>query len=88
MDTRLNMMHCQHEVLKDSLSLVELVAMLIIGGIGMTVSLFGIEANDLIAYGLGIGIMAVIFGYGLVELIMAIRNFIWENQDRLKSKDK
>ena len=88
MDTHLNMVHRQHDVLKDNLSLVELVAVLILGGIGMTVSLFGIEANDPIAYSLGIGIMAVVFGYGLVELITAIRNFIWENQDRSKNKDK
>ena len=88
MDTRLNMVHRQHEVLKDNLSLIELVAVLILGGFGMAISLFGIEANDPIVYGLGIGIMAVVFGYGLVKLITAIRNFIWENQDRLKNKDK
>ena len=88
MDIRLNMVHRQHEVLKDNLSLVELVAVLILGGFGMAISLFGIEANDPVTYGLGIGIMAVVFGYGLVELITAIRNFIWENQDRSKNKDK
>ena len=80
--------HFQQEVPKGSLSLAELVAVLILGGFGMTISLLGIEANDPIVYGLGIGIMAVVFGYGLVELITAIRNFIWENQDRSKSKDK
>ena len=46
MEARFNIEQIQHKVPKESTSLFDLLAMLIIGGIGMYISLLGLEAND------------------------------------------
>ena len=78
----------QQEVSKNNNNLLDLLALLIIGGIGMTISSFGIEANDPIVYGLGVGIMLVIFGCGFMKFITSIRDFIWDYKDRQKNKEE
>ena len=88
MAARFNIEQIQHKVPKESTSLFDLLAMLIIGGIGMYISLLGLEANDPISYGLGIAIMLVVFVFGVIKCLTAVRNFIWEWQDRLKDKNK
>ena len=88
MEARFNIEQIQHKVPKESTSLFDLLAMLIIGGIGMYISLLGLEANDPVGYGLGIAIMFVVFVFGVIKCLTAVRNFIWEWQDRLKDKNK
>ena len=71
------------KVPEESASLLDLLAILIIGAIGMYISLLGLEANDPIFYGLGIAIMLVVFVFGVIKCITAFL----EVKDRLKNKN-
>ena len=73
----------QREVHKESANLSELLAALIIGGIGMGISIAGAVNSDPIFYGLGIAIMVLsaiwIGAKGISEILDLI--------DRLKNKN-
>ena len=68
---------------QESTSLFDLLAILIIGAIGMYISLLGLEADNPIVYGLGIAIMLVVFVFGVIKCITAFLDV----KDRLKNKN-
>ena len=90
MNAHISTEQSQHEVLKESTSLVELLAMLILGGAAMFATLLGIYFDNLILY--TVGLVAVIAstlgilaksGKAILEFINAIFDF----KARFKKKD-
>jgi len=81
MDTHL-IMRRQQDVLRDKLSVVELLAMLILGGIAMTFSLVGLEWNDPVLYWIGLVILIAAAGYIIVKFLNELLTFI----NRVKNK--
>ena len=90
MNAHISTEQSQHEVLKESTSLVELLAMLILGGAAMLAALLGIYFDNLILY--TVGLVAVIAstlsilaesGKAILEFINAIFDF----KARFKKKD-
>ena len=82
MNAHISTEQSQHEVLKESTSLVELLAMLILGGAAMFATLLGIYFDNLMLY--TVGLVAVIAstlgilaesGKAILEFINAIFDF-------------
>ena len=63
---------------------VEILVAIIIGAIGMTISITGFMAEDPLVYTLGIIIMILSAGW----IGMRFLNAVWDFKDRLKKKDK
>ncbi len=63
---------------------VEILVAIIIGAIGMTISITGFMAEDPLVYTLGIIIMVLSAGW----IGMRFLNAVWDFKDRLKKKDK
>ena len=70
--------------LKTGSDAVEILVAIIIGAIGMTISISGFMAEDPLVYTLGIIIM--VFSAGWIG--MKFLNAVWDFKDRLKKKDK
>ena len=77
-----NVAYRRQEVPKESNSLVDLLAGLLIFGISVAIVLLGIVADDSLLYGLGIAFMATTLAYNIVKLVAEIRDFIWGFKDR------
>ena len=70
--------------LKAGSDAVEILVAIIIGAIGMTISIAGFMAEDTLVYTLGIIIMVLSAGW----IGMKFLNAVWDFKDRLKKKDK
>ena len=80
MQTHLNNTHCQQRISNNSL--LELLAALMIGVIGMTITLSA--GDNLIAYGGGLLIMLLV----IVRLSLDCLNAYQDYKDRVKKKDQ
>ena len=79
----LNAAH-QQESHIESISLVDLLKVLIIGVIGSAIVLLGILEDDIIVYTLGIIIMGMLLAYGVRQFIINVLNLIWQLKDRAR----
>ena len=70
--------------LKAGSDAVEILVAIIIGAIGMAISITGFTAEDPLVYTLGIIIMVLSAGW----IGMRFLNAVWDFKDRLKKKDK
>ncbi len=82
MNTRLNAVHHQQQVIKNNNSLLDLLAVLVIGGIGMTISFSA--GDDTLAYALGLIIMILVIVRLSFDCLSAYRDY----KDRTKDKNK
>ena len=82
MQTHLDSAHRQQEILKNNNSLSDLLAILIIGGIGMTISFSA--GDNLLIYGLGVIVMVL----AIVKLSLDCLNAYRDYKDRTKKKDQ
>ena len=71
-----NVAHRQQQAPKESNNLIDLLAGLLIAGIGAAIVLLGIVADDSLLYGFGIAFMATILAYNIVKLIAEIRDLL------------
>ena len=78
----------QRKALKENTSLFDLLALLIIGVVGMTISLFGLEANDPLVYSLGLVILFAIAGSATLKFLTNLRDFILDSIDQIKKRRK
>ena len=83
MNKHLNNAH-QQESRNESISLVDLLKLLLIGVIGSAVVLLGILEDDIIVYTLGIIIMSMLLAHGVREFIMNVLNLTWRLKDRAR----
>ena len=74
----------QQESRNESISLVDLLKVLLIGVIGSAIVLLGILEDDIIVYTLGIIIMGMLLAYSIREFIINILNLIWRLKDRAR----
>ena len=74
----------QQESRNESISLVDLLKVLLIGVIGSAIVLLGILEDDIIVYTLGIIIMSMLLAYSIREFIINILNLIWRLKDRAR----
>ena len=74
----------QQESRNESISLVDLLKVLLIGVIGSAIVLVGILEDDIIVYTLGIIIMGMLLAYSIREFIINILNLIWRLKDRAR----
>ena len=81
MNTHLNAVHKQ-QVVKNNNSLLDLLVVLVIGGIGMTISFSA--GDDTLAYALGLIIMILV----IVRLSFDCLNAYRDYKDRTKGKSK
>ena len=83
MQTHLDSEHRQQETLRNNnSSLFDLLAVLIIGGIGMTITLSA--GDSLLAYGLGVIVMVLV----IIKLSLDCLNAYRDYKDRGKKKDQ
>ena len=82
MDTHLNIEHRQQDALKGQFNLVELLAALILGSVGMFLALLGVYFDDLSFYigGWIIIVISTVFaaaatGKAIIEFLSAYRSF-------------
>ena len=82
MNTNLNTVHHRQQVIKNNNSLLDLLAVLVIGGIGMTISFSA--GDDALAYALGLIIMILV----IIRLSFDCLNAYCDYKDRSKYKTK
>ena len=85
----------QDKVPKENTSLIEILAVLIFGGIGMFSTLLGIYIDNLVLYTVGLVVVIASAwsaitkaGKSTIEFIHSILEFIDYLKDRFKKKDK
>ena len=74
----------QQESRNESISLVDLLKVLLIGILGSAIVLLGILEDDMIVYTLGIIILGVLLAYGIKEFIVNVLHLIWQLKDRAR----
>ena len=91
METHLNAGRGQHKVPKESTSTVEILAVLILGGIGMVATLLGIYLDNPVLYTIGLVIIIgsalstiVNLGKSIIEFLSVYQDF----KNRRKKRDK
>ena len=87
MNRHLNDTH-QQERRNESISLVDLLTLLLIGIIGSAIVLWGILEDDIIVYTLGIIIMCVLLAYGVMKFIINVLNLVWRLKDRARISER
>ena len=82
MNTNLNAVHHRQQVIKNNNSLLDLLAVLVIGGIGMAIS--SGAGDDTLVYALGLIIMILVIVRLSFDCLSAYRDY----KDRTKDKNK
>ena len=86
MSISLSETHRKQEVTSNNNGLIDLLTGLLLVGIAMAMAFWGFTEDISLLYGLGIALMTVAVAYSAIKFIREIRNFIWENQARRRSK--